>query len=401
MKKNQNQATTGQPMISSAAASKMAEDRIRRSYQKEGFDLEEIVVVTSAKEDGGDNGGKRNSPARNIRGSMSSVIGRRGSAGSMSFWFNKGEGEADAQSSSMAAALAEATAAAEAEIDEDGNEGANSNEQEVPDDENDDENELIANRTNTDTSVANTSNSGGAVGGQQRHYRRQQVELTISPSETATATTSFSSPSQRRLKRHRTRASFYLNPQTRRSQQVLGQGLFYLGAFYMTHLFATTNRLLQLIQGHTYYPLLVMHSFFDPLQGFLNFMVYRRPVYLRHRRIDPTLSRIGAWRKALRFNFQYNADAEQQRRSRVGRSVDASGADGQNRSTTTVSEITTPAMKQTPKSAQTQAGTKANEREEEKREEAASTNAQLQEMESTDNSQSTPYGVSKRVPLKM
>jgi hypothetical protein len=47
----------------------------------------------------------------------------------------------------------------------------------------------------------------------------------------------------------------------------------------------------------------------------LNFLVYRRPVYLRHRKIDPTLSPLGAWRKALRFNFQNETIAELERRS--------------------------------------------------------------------------------------
>jgi hypothetical protein len=46
----------------------------------------------------------------------------------------------------------------------------------------------------------------------------------------------------------------------------------------------------------------------------LNFLVYRRPVYLRHRKIDPTLSPLGAWRKALRFNFQNKTIAELERR---------------------------------------------------------------------------------------
>jgi hypothetical protein len=47
----------------------------------------------------------------------------------------------------------------------------------------------------------------------------------------------------------------------------------------------------------------------------LNFLVYRRPVYLRNRNIDPTLSSFGAWRKALRFDFQNKTSAELERRS--------------------------------------------------------------------------------------
>jgi hypothetical protein len=60
-----------------------------------------------------------------------------------------------------------------------------------------------------------------------------------------------------------------------RSKQIFHQALFYLGAFYVTWLFATINRVYQLITGKSNFALLVLHSVFGPLQGFLNFLIYR------------------------------------------------------------------------------------------------------------------------------
>jgi len=60
-----------------------------------------------------------------------------------------------------------------------------------------------------------------------------------------------------------------------RTQQMFRQAIFYLGAFYITWLFTTLNRMYQLITGASSFSLLVLHSVFGPLQGFLNFIVYR------------------------------------------------------------------------------------------------------------------------------
>jgi len=60
-----------------------------------------------------------------------------------------------------------------------------------------------------------------------------------------------------------------------RSRQIFLQALFYLGVFYITWLFATINRMHQLITGASSFTLTILHSIFAPLQGFLNFVVYR------------------------------------------------------------------------------------------------------------------------------
>jgi hypothetical protein len=53
----------------------------------------------------------------------------------------------------------------------------------------------------------------------------------------------------------------------RRSHEVWQQAFWYTFAFLWTHLFSTINRSLQLSIGHTFFPLLLLHSFFDPFQG--------------------------------------------------------------------------------------------------------------------------------------
>lgn len=60
-----------------------------------------------------------------------------------------------------------------------------------------------------------------------------------------------------------------------RSRQMFHQAIFYCGVFYLSWLFVTINRMYQLITGESNYALLVLHSVFGPLQGLMNFIVYR------------------------------------------------------------------------------------------------------------------------------
>ena len=45
------------------------------------------------------------------------------------------------------------------------------------------------------------------------------------------------------------------------------QALRFVGVFYLTWAFATVNRLLQLIVGHSYFWLMFLHTVFVPMQG--------------------------------------------------------------------------------------------------------------------------------------
>ncbi|KAL7557305.1 hypothetical protein ACA910_016265 [Epithemia clementina (nom. ined.)] len=89
-----------------------------------------------------------------------------------------------------------------------------------------------------------------------------------------------------------------------RTTEVRQQALWYLLAFYITHIWSTTNRIIQQSNhGKTYFGLILVHSFFDPLQGFLNFLVYQRPRYLRVRKQYPALTRLEAIKQVLRFSY--------------------------------------------------------------------------------------------------
>ena len=228
--------------------------RIRRSYQKEGFDLDVTDEDGDDENDDVDAQGIARGARNNIRSSISSMMnnsGRRESS-SMSSWFNissgiGGGGGDDPQHPFRLDAAEEI----DDDVDEgDGGDGNRSSDNHNSNNDYDD---------NENSRTADASSSGLVELG------TAATASSGSSSRNTPHTQQSRKHHHRRHRRHH-RGSFYLNPKMRRSQQVFGQGLFYLGAFYMTHLFATTNRLLQLVQGHTYYPLLVFHSFFDPLQ---------------------------------------------------------------------------------------------------------------------------------------
>jgi hypothetical protein len=90
----------------------------------------------------------------------------------------------------------------------------------------------------------------------------------------------------------------------RRSVEVANQALWYLGVFYLTHVWATTTRIIQQVrQGQTFFGVILVHSIFDPLQGFSNFVVYQRPRYLKIRKAHPSIGVTGAIWRALRFSY--------------------------------------------------------------------------------------------------
>ena len=60
-----------------------------------------------------------------------------------------------------------------------------------------------------------------------------------------------------------------------RSRLIFHQAAFYVVAFYLVWLFPTLSRVYQLITGESSFFLLAMSSLFAPLQGLMNFIVYR------------------------------------------------------------------------------------------------------------------------------
>ena len=71
------------------------------------------------------------------------------------------------------------------------------------------------------------------------------------------------------------------------SKRVANQGLLYVLAFLATWFFGTLTRILDLAKNRTYFPIVILHVFFLPCQGFFNFLVYLRPRYLRHIKKHP------------------------------------------------------------------------------------------------------------------
>jgi hypothetical protein len=84
-----------------------------------------------------------------------------------------------------------------------------------------------------------------------------------------------------------------------RSWQVVTQCICYIMAFYLCNIFSSIVRLRQQLSATTDVVLLILHCFFVPLQGWFNFLIYRRPYYLRMRRKHPLNSRWWVLKKCL------------------------------------------------------------------------------------------------------
>lgn len=111
-----------------------------------------------------------------------------------------------------------------------------------------------------------------------------------------------------------------------RTVQVFTQSLYYMGAFYLTHVWSTSNRIYQqLNNGSSVFGITLIHSFFDPLQGFLNYFVYQRPRYMKLRKDYPERGRFGAVMLCLRFSFMGMPDKRTTASSRSGNNLSSSG----------------------------------------------------------------------------
>lgn len=98
-----------------------------------------------------------------------------------------------------------------------------------------------------------------------------------------------------------------------KSKMVAMQAMYYVGAFYLTFLFATLNRMVQLIWDHDSFALLLLHAIFFPLQGFWNYLIYIRPRYIKYRqqkRRERESERVQAERhQHVRSNFAQSIKA--------------------------------------------------------------------------------------------
>lgn len=72
-----------------------------------------------------------------------------------------------------------------------------------------------------------------------------------------------------------------------KSKKVAIQAALFVGALYLTWIFATITRIYQITTGNNNFVLLVLMAIFFPLQGFFNCLIYLRPRYLRCRSRNP------------------------------------------------------------------------------------------------------------------
>jgi hypothetical protein len=86
--------------------------------------------------------------------------------------------------------------------------------------------------------------------------------------------------------------------------QVASQALYYVAAFYFAYSFGTLNRLITLFSTskEPVVAVQLLQAFFQPLQGVFNFLIYRRPTYLRLRK-NEQLSRFSALLRMFRWSF--------------------------------------------------------------------------------------------------
>ncbi|CAB9519452.1 expressed unknown protein [Seminavis robusta] len=85
----------------------------------------------------------------------------------------------------------------------------------------------------------------------------------------------------------------------RRSREVANQSLRYAGSFYFTWIALTLTRLLQAINGNTYFPLLIIAAATTPLQGLPNFLVYLYPRYKKARKEMPNAGVLECFKSSI------------------------------------------------------------------------------------------------------
>jgi len=91
-------------------------------------------------------------------------------------------------------------------------------------------------------------------------------------------------PSERKAKKKAKRKT--------KSSMVTEQALFYVISFLLTFMWSIGSRFFQLAEKKAPYAFLVGNAFFDPLQGFINYLVYIRPKLISYRKRNPNLTRL-------------------------------------------------------------------------------------------------------------
>merc|ERR1711957_139255 len=86
------------------------------------------------------------------------------------------------------------------------------------------------------------------------------------------------------------------------SRKIAVQGMLYVAAFYVTWLFPTLNRILELLDwtGNIYHTIIhTTDAILLPLQGFLNFWIFITPRLTIYRKKRPEVSFFSALREVV------------------------------------------------------------------------------------------------------
>lgn len=108
-----------------------------------------------------------------------------------------------------------------------------------------------------------------------------------------------------------------------RSRQVYNQAVWYIVAFFLTHIFACIQQVIFFSGGIPPFWMIAIHMFCDPGQGIYNFVVYRRPRYIYIRSKNPELSCFQCLRLSLRWSFLGSVDLTNTRSRKATTIVDA------------------------------------------------------------------------------
>ena len=87
------------------------------------------------------------------------------------------------------------------------------------------------------------------------------------------------------------------------SRAVYEQSLFYTLAFWVTFTPATINRVVQMVTGNTYFPIILLHVIFIPTQGLFNALVYRRNAYVALKQRYPNMPYDALIKRVWRWSF--------------------------------------------------------------------------------------------------
>jgi len=97
---------------------------------------------------------------------------------------------------------------------------------------------------------------------------------------------------------------------TSKSRKVMEQAFFFCIAMYLTWIFTTVTRLIQVAGGQPPFPLMVFQVIFFPMQGVFNFLTYLRPRYLRTKAKHPNISTFELLKQVLAPTTQVREKSE-------------------------------------------------------------------------------------------